>query len=122
MINLVLVTRFLMLALVLIVSAMSLTARAQIVNIELLGTSLTAPVNDVLADINLLSADSGGMDLLGVELLGSDALFGVNLSGQDILLLGAPVAGGAGVGDLSGLTGAVDGSQGAVLELSLIHI
>ncbi len=112
----VLVTRFLMLALVLIVSAMSLTARAQIVNIELLGTSLTAPVNDVLADINLLSADSGGMDLLGVELLGSDALFGVNLSGQDILLLGAPVAGGAGVGDLSGLTGAVDGSQGAVLE------
>lgn len=88
--------------------------RAQLVNVELLGSSLTMPVTDILADINLLRGD---MDLLGVEVLGSDALLGVSLSGQDILLLGAPIAGGGGgIGDLSNLAGTIDSTQGAVLE------
>ncbi|WP_269619027.1 OmpA family protein [Zhongshania sp. BJYM1] len=97
---------------------MAPAARAQIVNVEILGTSIIAPVTDVLADVNLLASDSGGMnELLGVDLLGSDSLLGVSVSGQDILLLGAPIAGGgSGADDLSGLSGLVDGSQGAVLE------
>ena len=94
--------------------AVSPVLRAQLLNIELLGASLTAPVNDVLADINLLS---GGSELLGVEVLGSNSLLGVSVSGQDILLLGAPVAGnGGGLGDLSNLTSTLGNSQGAVLE------
>lgn len=92
-------------------------AHAQLVNIEVLGTSITAPVTDVLANVNLLTNDSGGMnELLGIDLLGSDSLLGVNVSGQDILLLGAPVSGGSGAADLSRLNGVTDGSQGAVLE------
>ncbi|MEX1665644.1 OmpA family protein [Zhongshania arctica] len=91
-------------------------ARAQLLNIELLGVSITAPVNDVLADINLLGGITGGGELLGVEVLGSDNLLGLSVSGQDILLLGAPVGGTSDGGDLSVLTGTIDTSQGAVLE------
>lgn len=112
----VLLTRCLSFILLVTAFAGSPVARAQLVNIELLGISLTAPVNDVLADINLLGAGNGGMDLLGVEVLGSDSLLGLGVSGQDILLLGAPVGGTSDVGDLSGLTGTIDSSQGAVLE------
>ena len=106
--------RLISIALTVIALVVSPVLRAQLINIELLGASLTAPVNDVLADINLLS---GGNELLGVEVLGSSSLLGVSVSGQDILLLGAPVAGGGGgLGDLSSLTATIDNSQGAVLE------
>lgn len=106
--------RVISIALAVIALVVSPVLRAQLINIELLGTSLTAPVNDVLADINLLS---GGNELLGVEVLGSSGLLGVSVSGQDILLLGAPVAGDdGGLGDLSSLTTTIDNSQGAVLE------
>lgn len=106
--------RLISIALAVIALVVSPVLRAQLINIELLGASLTAPVNDVLADINLLS---GGNELLGVEVLGSSSLLGVSVSGQDILLLGAPVAGGGGgLGDLSSLTATIDNSQGAVLE------
>lgn len=97
-------------------SAICMPARAQLINVELLGVSLTAPVTDVLADVNLLSGQNDGMSLLSVEVLGPETLLGVGVSGQDILLLGAPVDGVEGLGDLSGLTGDIDSSQGAVLE------
>jgi OOP family OmpA-OmpF porin len=110
----VFLARLISIALTVIALVVSPVLRAQLINIELLGASLTAPVNDVLADINLLS---GGNELLGVEVLGSSSLLGVSVSGQDILLLGAPVAGGGGgLGDLSSLTATIDNSQGAVLE------
>lgn len=98
------------------VVAISPILRAQLVNVELLGSSLTAPVTGALSDVDLLGGDAGGLDnLLGVEALGDDGLLNVSVSGQDILLLGAP-AGDAPVGGaLMPLFGLGD-SQGAVLE------
>ncbi|MFT7404528.1 OmpA family protein [Zhongshania sp.] len=108
----VLLTRCLSFILLVTAFAGASIARAQLINIELLGASITAPANDVLADVNLLGGVTGGGELLGVDALGSDA----SVSGQDILLLGAPVGGTSDVGDLSVLTGTIDSSEGAVLE------
>lgn len=105
-----------LLLLMISVVAMSPFLRAQLVNVELLGSSLTAPVNGALSDVDLLSGGGDGFNnLLGVEVLGDSALLGVSLSGQDILLLGAPVADDPAGGALAPLLGIGD-SQGAVLE------
>jgi OOP family OmpA-OmpF porin len=112
---LVLLTRCLSFILLVTALAGSSFARTQLLNIDFLGISITAPANDVLADINLLGGVSGG-EWSGVEVLDSDTLLGLSVSGQDILLLGAPVEGTSDVGDLSVLTGTIDSSQGAVLE------
>jgi OOP family OmpA-OmpF porin len=113
---LIFLTRCLSFILLVTAFAGSSVTRAQLPSIELRGISITAPVSGVLADINLLGGAAGGSELRGVEVLDLDALLGMSLSGQDILLLGAPVEGTIDVGDLSVLTGAIDSSQGVVLE------
>ncbi len=97
------------------VVAMSPFLRAQLVNVELLGGSLTAPVSGALSDVDLLSGGGAFDNLLGVDALGDNGLLGVSVSGQDILLLGAPSVEGPVGGALAPLVGLGD-SQGTVLE------
>jgi len=98
------------------VIAISPSLRAQLINVDLMGSSLTAPVTDALSDVDLLNEDAGGLgNLVGVDVFGDSGLLGLSVSGQDILLLGAPVADDPVGGALAPLMGLGD-SQGAVLE------
>jgi OmpA-OmpF porin, OOP family len=65
-------------------------ARAQSVLSALLGESTGVSVNTGLLNLSLLAESADPEGLLSVEILSSDALLGVGVSGQDILLLGAP--------------------------------
>ena len=71
--------------------------RAQLVNVDLLGSTLTAPVNSLLSEVDLLTNGA------------------VGVSGQDILLLGAPIVDGPVGGALAPLLGLGD-PQNTVLE------
>jgi len=105
-----------LLFLTLSVIAISPSLRAQLINVQLLGNSLTAPVTDLLSNVDLLNEEAGGLGvLLEVDVLGDNGLLGVSVSGQDILLLGAPVADDPTGSVLAPLMD-LGGSQGAVLE------
>lgn len=92
--------------------------RAQNILSTLLGDGVGLSLNSGLLDLSLLgqSAETNPA-LLSLDVLSGDALLGVGLSGQDILLLGAPAPGqGMPLDGLMPLLDAVVSDQDSVIE------
>lgn len=103
--------------LVLALAVASGPLRAQGMLPALLGESVGLSLNTGVLDISLLADQPESQGLLSVDLLSGDGLLSVGVSGQDILLLGAPSQGmSVGMDTLAPLVDLIDTDQAAVIE------
>lgn len=103
--------------LVLVFVVVSGPLRAQGVLSTLLGDSVGLTLNTGVLDLSVLVEKPESQGLLSADLLSGDGLLRVGVSGQDILLLGAPSQGvSIGMDTLAPLVDLIDTDQAAVIE------